>query len=242
MNDTPNTVPSINPEDVIKGFEDASETILLLSDTLKLFLAAEKGGVKNPYEEIGHEEAMALCGNPGRLPAHLKSFILWQSNILQLDILEILGTEMPKSFHCKYGVKGSWLADMASDDLRKAAMQSYLEEEESYFTVFNEACALLEAAEERLASVKRVLLQAKSLGGGVTARVQAEHKALEEIEMQLGELRAAMEGRILPDPEAFQNVPEIVQEALIRLGEIHITAHDAVRLHVLGRDTAEGAV
>jgi hypothetical protein len=46
----------------------------------------------------------------------------------------------------------------------------------------------------------------------------------------------------LPDPEAFQNVPEIVQEALIRLGEIHITAHDAVRLHVLGRDTAEGAV
>ncbi|MEZ5814861.1 MAG: hypothetical protein R3E13_09145 [Alphaproteobacteria bacterium] len=242
MNDTPSTAPSINPEDVIKGFEDASETILLLSDTLKLFLATEKGGVKNPYEEISHEEAMALCGNPAPLPGHLKNFILWQSNILQRDVLEISETEMPKSFHCKYDVKGSWLADMESDDLRKAAMQTYLEEEEAYFTVFNEACALLEAAEERLASVERVLLQAKSLGGGVTARVQAEHKMLEETRGKLGDIRAAMEGRILPDPATFQDVPELVQEALIRLGEIHITAHDAVRLHVLGRDTAEGAV
>jgi len=236
MNDTPNAASSIDPDEVIKGFGQASETTLLFSDALKLFLAFEKNDIQNPYKEIDDEEVMNLCAQPGRLPEHLKSFILWQSNILKLDILEISKTEMPKGFKFKYDVKGSRLAAMGSNEERKAAIQTYMDEQERYFAKFNEVRAILEATEDRFVTIEGMLLRAESMDDAVSSRIQNEKDALEEIKKQLCDIRAVLEDDVLPDVINFDKAPEIAKGVMVRLSEINITLRDNIRKHQVSRD------
>ena len=237
MNEISGGAPSsVDPDEVIKGFVQASETILLFSEALKLFLAFEKGGVQNPYEEIDESEVINLCGTPDRLPEHLKSFILWQANILKLDVIEISKTEMPKGFKFKYDVKGSRLAEMASDEERKAAIQTYLNEQEAYFAKFNEVRAILEATEDRFITIESVLLRAESMDDAVSSCVKSEKEALEEIKKQLCDIRAILEDDVLPDIINFDNAPEIAKGVIVRLSAINITLRDNIRKHQLSRD------
>ncbi len=236
MNDTPNASASIDPDEVIKGFGQASETTLLFSDALKLFLASEKIGVKNPYEELSDNEVINLCAEPGRLPEHLKSFILWQTNILKLDIIEISQTEMPKSFKFKYDVNGSRLDEMTSDDERKAAIQTYMDEQERYFAKFNEVRAILEATEDQFIKIEGILLRAESMDDAVSGRIKAEKEALGEIKKQLCDMRAILEDDVLPDVINLDKALEITKELMIQLSEINITLRDNIRRHQLSRD------
>ncbi len=236
MNDTPNAPPSIDPDEVIKGFGQASETTLLFSDSLKLFLALERDGIQNPYEQIDESEVINLCGAPDRLPEHLKRFILWQTNILKLDILEISKTEMPKGFKFKYDVKGSRLQEMTTDDERKAAIQIYMNEQEQYFAKFNEVRAILESAEDRFITIESVLLRAESMDDAVISRIQNEKSALEEIKKQLCDIRAILEDDVLPDLINFDKAPEIAKGLMIQLSEINIAQRDNIRKHQLSSD------
>ena len=235
MNDIPAT-PSVDPDEVIKGFGQASETTLLFSDALKLFLASERGGVQNPYEEIDDSETLSLCSAPERLPKHLRSFILWQANILKLDNEEISKTELPKGFKFKYDVKGSRLAEMATDEERQTAIKTFLEEQEHYFAKFNEVRAILEATEDRFITIEGVLLRAESMDDAVSSRVQNEKTALEEIKKQLCDIRAILEDEVLPDIINFDKAPDIAKGVMVRLSEINITLRDNIRKHQLSRD------
>lgn len=232
MTDMPQT--SVDADAVIKGFGEASETTLLLLEALKLFLATERSGVRNPYEEISDSEVIALCIHPERLPKELNRFILWQTNILKLDAGEIAQTEVPKGFKFKYDVKGARLAEMSSDEERKLCIQTYINEQENYFSKFNEVLAILEATEDRFMTIEGVLLRAESRGGGMAQHINSEKQALDDIRKKLCDIRAILENDVLPDLISFENTPDIAKGLMTQLSALNISLRDNIRKHNVG--------
>lgn len=233
----PPSVP-IDSDAVLKGFGQASETTLLLGEALKLFLANQREGVLNPYEDIAEEDAFALCKHPESLPEYLRRFIFWQKNILKLDSEETAKTQIPKGFKTKYGVKGLRLAGMATDTERRSAIEQYHEEQEHYFQRFHEVLAILEAAEDRFITIEDVLLRAESADAAIGARVQDQKNALEEIRKKLCSIRSILEDEVLPDIISFEHAPEVAKSLMIDLSTINIALREAIRQHHLEEDRA----
>lgn len=223
-----------DPAQVLRGFANASETTLLLSHTLQLFLTLEKSNVLNPYEEVDEDEVITLIMNPDRLPEHVRSFILWQANILKLDVVEVGKTEVAKGFKTKYDVKGARLAACSSDDERKKLIHVFMEEQEQYFKKFNEVRAILEATEERFVTIEDVLMRAESMDESVCSRIRQEKDALDAIRQKLCDLRALLEDEVLPDIINFEHAPDIAQSFMIELSEINIRLRDNIRKHRAG--------
>lgn len=220
--------PPVDSDQVIKGFGTASETTLLLSEALKLFLSLERNNIKNPYDIIEDHEVINVCSYPDHLPEHTKKFVSWQTNILKIDADEISKTELPKGMKLKYDVKGKRLEEL-DDETRKQAIQRYMDELEKYFRQFNDVLAILEATEDRFTTIESMLLRAESLDANIAARIQAEKQQLEEIRKNLCDLRAILEDEILPDVINFEHAPSVAKGMMTKLSALNISIKDTIR-------------
>lgn len=215
----------------VKGFDKASETTILVGDSLKLFLACERRSIKNPYEEIADDEVVMLCRHPERLPPHFRNFILWQKNIVKLDAAEICETGTPKGFKFKYDVKGAKLAEIESDDERTQCIQTFLDEQETYFAKFNEVRAILEATEDRFLTIEETLSRAESLDDSLSTDAQNEKAEIEDIRKKLCDMRAVLEDDVLPDLIRFGSAPDHAKALMVQLSDINVRLRDKMRKH-----------
>ena len=230
MNDT---VPNIDPDAAVKGFSQASETVMTVFDSLQLFLATERDGILNPYEEIENTEVYQLLGYPDRLPSNLLTFIRWLTTIGKLDIHEISKVELPKGFKFKYDVKGARLQEMDSDAVRKATIQTFLHELETYFHDFHRVRAILEAAEDRLVSVDEAYLTTTAVYPGLLDQIKGEKTALEDIRNRLTEKRALIEDNVLPDTVRFEALIDGSRSIMFDLSQTFLNIQDKQRKYQL---------
>lgn len=229
-------VVSETPENVIKGFAQASETTLLFSDTLKLHLADKSGTAINPFTEILDQEMFNLLEFPHILPEHTRSFVLWQKNVVALDITEIAAIETPKGYRFKYDVKGARLEQMHDDEQRHITIKNFLDEQEEYFQQFNEVRATLEAIEERFIAVDDMLVRAQAIDEEVAPRLDKMKKRLEEMRIKLCDIRAVLEDNALPDVPYFKQGLHNIKGLMLELSELNLNIRDCIQKHRLRQD------
>ena len=222
-------------EVILKNFGHASETNFMLHYVLQLFLSVEEDRTNSPYN-IEQESVLTLCNNPGRLPANIRNFILWEANIVQRDNGEILNLEMPLGLTKKYDVKGARLESHENREERIASIQACIAEVDEYFRRFNEVRAILEATEDRFKTIEDHLLRAESMDGSLAKALSDQKKVIEEMRISLTDMNANLEDDNLPDIIKFQSTPEQAYGLMIALSEVNLRIRDAIRRYNLGKD------
>lgn len=221
-----------DPDEVLNAFDMQSETLFLLQYTLQLFLAMEEGVTRSAYD-VSDEKVLHLCAAPARLPPALRDFILWQRNILKLDDREIIDTHMPRGLQKKYAVKGARLAEMSDDAEREAMIKECIAEQAEYLEKFNEVRAILEATQDRFRTVEDTILRAESLDSGLEKSLFDQKKAMDDMLLEITELRAGLEDTHLPDLIKFDATPQKAWQLMKRLSNVNLKARDAMRIHRL---------
>lgn len=224
-----------DPDVVLNAFDTTSETVFLLRYTLKLFLSMEEGTTREAYE-TSEESMFHLCASPGRLPAPIRDFIIWQRNALKLDDREITETQLPKGLKKKYPVKTMRLAEMESDAERIAVIEDCIAEQVEYFDKFNEVRAIIEATEDRYRSVEETILRAESMDDGLSKALKDSKQAMDDMLRKLTDLRADLEDSKLPDILKFKDTPMHAWNLMKSLSDINLKARDAIRKHHIAMD------
>ncbi|MFK7839579.1 MAG: hypothetical protein AB8B83_04550 [Bdellovibrionales bacterium] len=226
---------SPDKEIVLRNFGQASETNFMLHYVLQLFLSIEQNRTHDPYN-IEQESVLDLFKNDARIPRNIRTFILWEANIIQRDHGEILNIEMPRGLTKKYDVKGARLEADKDVNTRISAIQACLEEVEHYFIRFNEVRAILEATEDRFKTVEERLLRAESMDGSLAGVLAEQKKVVEEIRITLTNLNADLEDDALPDLIKFEKTPERAMSLMVTLSEANLYIRDAIRRYNVGDD------
>lgn len=225
---------SIDKDAVLKSFGKTSETEFSILHTLQLFIGAEEGRSQFAYD-IPAEDAFRLCAAPGRMPAHIRDFILWQKNILKLDDAEILETELPRGLKKKYPVKSSRLAEITDAAERARLIGELMDEINDYMAKFNEVRAILEATGDRFLTVEDILARAESLDQGVAGAMKTQKAELERMRIALTDLRGDLEDPALPDLIKFEGTPQKAWALMKQLSDVNLQARDAIRRYQLNR-------
>ncbi len=226
---------SADKEIVLKNFGFASETHFMFYYVLQLFLSLEEDRTHDPYSiEAGN--VYSLCESPGRLPTHIRHFIMWECNIIQRDSEEIMNIEMPRGLTQKYDVKASYLAQLEDKVMREKAIQSCIDEINGYFGQLNEVRAVLEATNDRFKTVEDHLVSAESMDGGLARILSEQKRVIEDLRIQLTAFNADLEDDVMPDVIKFEEIPERALNLMITLSETNLKIRDAIRRYSLGQD------
>ena len=226
---------SPDKEVVLKNFGFASETNFMFYYILQLFLSLEEDRTHDPYN-IEEEAVYALCLTPGRLPLHIKNFILWQCNLMQRDNGETLNIEMPRGLTKKYDVKASRLQDNPDKAAREAAIKACIDEVNDYLGAFFGVLAIVEATEDRFKTVEDNLLRAESMDSGLIGVLSEQKRVIEEMRMTITNLLSDLEDDVLPDLIKFEHTPDKAKALMVTLSDTNLKIRDAIRRHNLSQD------
>lgn len=226
---------SPDKEVVLKNFGFASETNFMFYYILQLFLSIEEDRTHDPYN-IEEESVYALCLSPGRLPVHIKNFILWECNIVQRDNGEILNIEMPRGLTKKYDVKGARLGAEPDKAVRESAIRACIDEVNDYLEKFHEVRAVLEATNDRFKTVEDRLLRAESMDSALGNALSDQKRAIDDMRIILTELYSDIEDDVMPDLIKFEHTPNKALALMRQLSETNLKIRDAIRRYDLGAD------
>lgn len=226
---------SPDKEIVLKNFGYASETNFMFYYVLQLFLSIEEDRTHDPYN-IEAENVYTLCEAPGRLPANIRNFIMWECNMIQRDSEEIMNIEMPRGLTQKYDVKEAYLAKIEDKAERETCIQKCIDEIDVYFAKFNEVRAVLEATDDRFKTVEDHLLRAESMDGSLARVLSEQKRVIEDLRVQLTDLNADLEDDEMPDLIKFEHTPEKALALMVTLSEANLKIRDAIRKYDLGQD------
>lgn len=224
---------SADKDVVLQNFGQASETHFLMFSVLQLILSLENGETDSPYD-IDAPSVYTLCLEDERLPANIRSFILWQSNIKQRDNGQILNIEIPHGLCKSYDVWSEKL-EAATAAERVLLIQGCLDEIGDYLGKLHGVCAILEAAEDRFNTVEMLILQGHGHSQVLSGSLDIYDEFIEGARAEIEALHAELEGYVMPDLVTFEPKTAQMHDLIRRLSDIHLSARDIIRRYNLGQ-------